>query len=393
MQNPLTDPRSAMTRRNFLKIAAGAAAGAALFRIPVISEAASPEAVVKQRRIRTVSFRDLPFPAAEAAKNSQLVRDAYDGVLAMVNTIEDTSLRSHVLAAIHDPTPTFMQEYTSGSAVRRLYGQLADQGLIDTSQIGEGQLLPPFSGKNPQPFLTAPGSGYEVSHHAYPGGLCTHVGTNLHITSYICRTYEEVFLYQVHRDTAIAGQALHDIEKPFVFQWQEDGSSLKEYTIAGQGAHHVISLAEVIYRGFPPDEIVAQACAHGAPTSPADEAQVVGWLKAAALMAGKDPVRYGLLNAEGTGLPAPHRQEGYIVHLGDHDWVLAVPAAQKSVAALKKTAEEDYGLKGKELDGPVFHAFRNYIGAQVSLMYLNFLSAEPNGTEQIRTLVHRIVTP
>lgn len=24
--------------------------------------------------------------------------------------------------------------------------------------------------------------------------------------------------------------------KPFVFQWQTDGSSLKEYTIAGQGA-------------------------------------------------------------------------------------------------------------------------------------------------------------
>ena len=391
MQNPLTESRFSMTRRSFLKMAAGAAAGTALFRIPVIGEAASEQAV-KQRHIRPVPFRSLPFPAEEAAENSELVREAYNGVLAMVNTIEDTSLRNYVLSAIHDPTPTFMQEYTSGSAVRRLYGCLRDQGLIDPSKISENQMLPPFSGRSSQAFLTAPGSGYGVSHHAYPGGLCTHVGTNLHITNYICRTYSEVFLYQVHRDTAIAGQALHDIEKPFVFQWQEDGSSLPEYMIAGQGAHHVISLAEVIYRGFPPDEIVAQACAHGAPTSAKEEGEVVGWLKAASLMAGKDPVKYGLLNGSGTGLPAPHRQEGYIVHLGDHDWVLSVPAAQKSVAVLKKIAEEDYGMDSKAADSSVFHAFRNYIGAQVSLMYLNFLAAEPDGAEQVRKLVHRIVT-
>ena len=80
MQNPLTESRFSMTRRSFLKMAAGAAAGAALFRIPVIGEAASEQAV-KQRHIRPVSFRSLPFPAEEAAENSQLVREAYNGIL------------------------------------------------------------------------------------------------------------------------------------------------------------------------------------------------------------------------------------------------------------------------------------------------------------------------
>lgn len=42
-------------------------------------------------------------------------------------------------------------------------------------------------------------------------------------------------------------------------------------------------------------------------------------LKAASLMAQKDPVAYGVLNKMGNGLPSPHHQEGYIVHLGDHD--------------------------------------------------------------------------
>lgn len=63
----------------------------------------------------------------------------------------------------------------------------------------------------------------------------------------VIHTYEDVFCYDVHTDIALAGRLLHDIMKPFVFQWQPDGSSLKEYTIAGQGAHHVISIAESMY--------------------------------------------------------------------------------------------------------------------------------------------------
>lgn len=238
-----------------------------------------------------------------------------------------------------NPVPTFMQEYRSSASISQLYSALAAQHLIDTSKIDEAHLLPPYSGAV-QAFRTAPGSGYG-SHHPYPGGLASHVSTNMHITNYICQTYTEVFLYHVNRDIAMAGQALHDIAKPFVFQWQKDGSSLKEYTIAGQGAHHTISLAEVIYRDFPPEEVIAQACAHGAPTSKQDEADVVGWLKAASLIAGKDPIAYGLLNRNGDGLPTPHHQEGYIVHLGDHDWVLSSPAAQKSVRLLKKIAVQN----------------------------------------------------
>ncbi|WP_299722579.1 hypothetical protein [Megasphaera sp.] len=56
---------------------------------------------------------------------------------------------------------------------------------------------------------------------------------------------------------ALAGQLLHDIMKTFVFQWQPGGASLKEYTIAGQGAHHVLSIAESMYRSLPAEEVVA----------------------------------------------------------------------------------------------------------------------------------------
>lgn len=313
MNNAIThDP---ISRRTFLKLAAGTAAGAMLFKFPFTASAKEAAAAME---IRPIALADLPKTGEAAAKAAPLIKSSYADILKIVDTIKDSSLRSAVLAMIKNPFPTFMENYTSSSSIQRLYNQLLDQKLIDPSKISAETLLPPVPTKL-QPFMTAPGSGY-MSHHSYPGGLSTHVDSNLHITVGICETYKDVFHYDVDYDTAVAAQALHDIEKPFVFQWQEDGSSRKEYTIAGQGAHHVLSIAESIYRGMPAEEIVAQACAHAAPTSKKEEADVVSWIRAASIIIGKDPVRLGLLTSDGEGLPAPHKQEGYIVHLGDHDW-------------------------------------------------------------------------
>jgi hypothetical protein len=376
-----------MSRRSFLELAAGSVLGAAMLSMPHVSLAAKASAA--RRTVKPVAFSAIPQNALQSAQASPFIEQSWNQVLTYAGTIQNTALRKSVLDLLQNPVPTFMARYASASARKTLYTQLLAQGLVDTAKIDAAHILPPFQGKV-QAFKTAPGSGYG-SHHPYPGGLASHVSCNLHITDYICRTYQEVFMYDVDRDTAIAAQALHDIAKPFVFQWQKDGSSLKEYTIAGQGAHHVISLAEVIYRGFPADEVVAQACAHGAPTSKKDEAGVVSWLKAAAIMAGKDPVAYGLLNHSGDGLPAPHKQEGYIVHLGDHDWVLSSPAAQKSVAMLKQIAAREYGMTDKDLNGARFNHFRNYIGSQLSYMFLNHLEAGENGYREAAAQVKTVI--
>lgn len=117
------------------------------------------------------------------------------------------------------------------------------------------------------------------------------------------------------------------------------------------GEHHVLSVAESITRKIPAPVVVAQACAHTHPGTAKDEAQVVGWIKAAALLAGVDPVRADLLAPGGETLPLPRRTEGFLVHLGDHDFVLSVPAAQWVTPVLRALAEEKYGLKGADLDG------------------------------------------
>ncbi len=374
-----------ISRRTFLKLAAGSAAGALLFHFPF--QASAAEETAKALEIRPCALSALPA-AEESAKNSPLVKGSFKDIISQVNTIHDSSLKSAVLSMIHNPRPTFMENYSSSARIQQTYNKLVEWKLADPAKISAETLFPPLSASL-QPFMTAPGSGY-MSHHPYPGGLATHVCSNLHITAGICRTYKDVFGYDVDYDTAMAGQALHDIEKPYVFQWQKDGSSRKEYTLAGQGAHHVLSIAESMYRGIPSEVVVAQACAHGAPSNPKDEKDVVGWIKAAALIAGKDPVRAGYLRKDGEGLPAPHKQEGYIVHLGDHDWVLTSPASQKSIAILKNTASSLYGIHADK-NPEAFNRFRNYVGSQVSFMYINHLSSFPHGEEQIEALVRKII--
>ena len=157
------------------------------------------------------------------------------------------------------------------------------------------------------------------------------------------------------------------------------------------------------------EEIVAQACAHTIPTGK-DEQVVAGYLKAAAIIAGKDAEKLGLVNSDNT-IPTPHKQEGYIVSLGDHDFVLSSPACQKSVAILNQISEilakelhmplfdkgdiaqaaKDYGMTKAELEGEHFNRFRNYIGAQYSMMYIDSLASTKNGMERIRQAVKNVI--
>ena len=370
-----------ISRASFLKISAGAIVSASLLSLPHLSFAAKAKAVA-------APFNRLP-EAEALAKGSDLVQMSYKKIKDAVNTIQDTRLRKMTMDIINNPNPTFMQQYQAACAKEKVYNKLVALKLIDPAKTSLANFLPPYNGQAPQPFYSAPGSGY-ASHHAYPGGLATHTAANLSISEGIYDTYYSLFNSQISRDVIISAQALHDLAKPLVFQWKKDQSSLKEYQIAGTGAHHIFSIAEVIYRGFPAEEIVAQACAHQTPGSAKEEQIVVGFLTAAAIIAGKDAKEIGIVTANNT-LPSPQKQEGFIVSLGDHDYVLSSPACQRTVKMLEQIAVQDYGLKAADLQGEQFNKMRNYLGAQVSMMYANSLSSQPNGIEQLRQLVNALI--
>lgn len=376
----MTNLNEKISRRKFLQLTAGAAIGAAMLNVPGMSFAAGA-------KVKAASYNNLP-DAVTLAANSELVQLSYQKIKDAVKTIQDPSLARMTMDIVNNPVPTFMNNYQLPGSKRTVYNKLVAAGLLDSSKTSLENFMPPYNGSLPQPFYSAPGSGY-ASHHAYPGGLATHTAANLQISEGIYNTYTGLFNSDISHDIVIAAQALHDLAKPLVFQWNKDQSSLTEYQIAGTGAHHIFSIAEVIYRGFPVEEIVAQSCAHTIPSGK-DEQVVVGYLKAAAIIAGKDAEKLGLVTSKGT-IPTPHKQEGYITSLGDHDFVLSGPACQKSVGILKQIAAKDYGMTKAELEGEHFNRFRNYIGAQYSMMYIDSLASTKNGMERIRQAVKNVI--
>lgn len=376
----MTNLNEKISRRKFLQLTAGAAIGAAMLNVPGMTFAAGA-------KVKAANYNNLP-DAVTLAANSELVQLSYQKIKDAVKTIQDPSLARMTMDIVNNPVPTFMNNYQLPGSKRTVYNKLVAAGLLDSSKTSLENFMPPYNGSLPQPFYSAPGSGY-ASHHAYPGGLATHTAANLQISEGIYNTYTGLFNSDISHDIVIAAQALHDLAKPLVFQWNKDQSSLTEYQIAGTGAHHIFSIAEVIYRGFPVEEIVAQSCAHTIPSGK-DEQVVVGYLKAAAIIAGKDAEKLGLVTSKGT-IPTPHKQEGYITSLGDHDFVLSGPACQKSVAILKEIAAKDYGMSKADLEGEHFNRFRNYIGAQYSMMYIDSLASTKNGMEKIRQAVKNVI--
>lgn len=321
------------------------------------------------------------------AERSPMVQAAWKYLQEEAGKLSDSGLRELVIGIYADSTPRLAN--IDAGARKQVWEQL--KGAEYTVQ-GQDAFLPPVPQdmKARYPAIAAPGSGYG-SHHAYPGGLITHVATNVKITASIVDTYREVYGYDVNRDIAMASQLLHDLHKPYVFQWQADSSSRTEQPLAGTGEHHVLSLAELLVRKAPAELVVAQACAHTHPGSDADEAQVVNWLKAAAIIAGTDPVRYGLLDASGKTVPLPRRQEGFICHLGDHDFVLSVPAVKWTLPVMREIAKADYKISDNNLEGKPFNSLRNMVYSQVSAMRLE--QAYTGGAEQLRALMHSVVKP
>ncbi|MDR3565656.1 MAG: twin-arginine translocation signal domain-containing protein [Negativicutes bacterium] len=357
-----------ISRRDFLRVSGGAAAALAVFSVPGLVRADMPAV----RAAGPISLEEcMALTPLAMAERSGLVKNSFDYLVRTAGLIADSKIRRSVLEILQNPAPTIMALYTETGERESVRARLIAAGYIKPD-VAVDTLLPPCRNPEqaPQPFYSAPGSGY-MSHHSYPGGLATHVAVNVKASLGFYEAYADVYGYHLNKDIVIAAQTLHDLNKPWVFQWREDASSLPEQTIAGTGAHHILSIAEAVYRDLPAELTVAMACAHNHPGTPEDEAQVVNWIKAACILADKDPEVIGMLAQGGETLPLPRRQEGFITHLGDHDFVLTVPAAKWLIGKLKEMAKSAYGMTEADLNNKKFNSFRNYVFSQVSIKRLH----------------------
>jgi hypothetical protein len=305
--------------------------------------------------------------AVEIARSSPRVRNVYARVEGLAHSIGDASLRESVLALLRDPKPTYGLRTPSPEGRRELCDRLAAEGFIAAGAPLAG-IFPhgtePQARTAPQPFWSVPGSA-DGSHHAYPGGLAVHEYFNATMATQFAQTYDRVYFNdtkRVDRDTLVAAALWHDITKAVVFQWNDDGTLTEETPIGETGGHHVLGGAEAIVRGRTPRFVTTLLSAHAAP-SLGDEAKVVAWCRAAALIAGVDPVDYGLVRRSGNEFSlaaAPVPIEAFINHLSDHDYVLSVHAYRVVEAQLLSFA-------GNRTD---FAWFKNEVLARTSAIAL-----------------------
>jgi hypothetical protein len=372
-----------LNRRDFLRL--GAVAGAAVAvtaAFPTFSWANVKKATLDQC---------MGMSPENMAKGSKLVMDSWDYLLITAATIDNPAIRKTVLDILNNPAPTFMGNLMDASAKKQVYQELTAKGLL--KDIAKKDFLPPTQDpkQSPHPFFAAPGSGYQ-SHHSYPGGVVTHTALNVMVSLAIYDGYKHTYGYELDRDIVVGSQILHDLHKAWVFQWGEDGESRTEKPLGGTGEHHPYSVAESFYRGLPPEFVVAQACAHNHAGWEKDEEGPVNWITSAAILLGVNPVEKGLLDASGKTLPVPRRMEGFVCHLGDHDWILTVPAAKWLIPEMQKIAAAKYGMSDADLKGKKFNQFRNYVFSQATIMTLyNLYSTK--GHDALAKAVADIVQP
>jgi hypothetical protein len=327
----VSESRSALfSRAAFFGVAAAVAAPLAL----------APEAIAEAADPRY----PLPMPsgpltqgnghAMRLAQRSPYVRTMYSNVEALAHTIGAADVREPVLAFMRNPKPDFAKNQPTPQKRTAVRDALAAAGFVKPDAPVSGIFPPgtePESTTVLQPFWVAPGSG-NGSHHAYPGGLGIHEYFNASMADAFGKTYDAHYFGgrpTVDRDTIIAAALYHDIMKTAVFQWKDDGTLLDEATIAGTGAHHCLSGAQAIVHGRSPRFVTTLLSAHEAP-SLGNEKLVTDWCRAAAIIAGVDPVAYGLVKPDGGGFKLaadPVPAECFINNLSDHDFVISVHAA------------------------------------------------------------------
>ena len=156
---------NSINRRNFLTTAAALGTFTLFGTAPIAHAAAAPKTA---RSIADV----LSMSPVEVAQGSDVVQTAWKMILESAKKLQSAGLRAAVLKILENPAPTILEG--DEDTIRAV---LIEKGLLDAKRkkvFPEGG----SAAASPQPFWSAPGSGFS-SHHAYPGGLVTHTALNV----------------------------------------------------------------------------------------------------------------------------------------------------------------------------------------------------------------------
>jgi hypothetical protein len=384
--------------------------------------------------------------AQKIASASEMAQSAYRFIIAQSEQLSDPHLRAQTYDALANPQTCLAHRANLNAAQRQtIMNNLLAAGLLNPADDASfpGGLIngvfPPVLNDNspcphfPQAFYAAPGSNFG-SHHSYPGGLVVHEANNdvadlnradeyRHVYGFVnedgvpvvnpaagsSNPHQAKSAIYIDQDIILGAPLWHDWAKPFVLQWNADGTIFRELQIGGPGlstgGHHILGLAEAMVRGLSPAFIDVQACAHSTPTE-GNESRVVAWIQAAAIIAQQDPIAKGYLIKDSTGayrLPA-FRQTGSVdlltpgqmnllaemtIHnLSDADWVYGDQAVDSIQVVLADLAPQ-FGVDSNNT--AVFNnTFRNVVLAHYPAESI-YITYTQKGEAGVKALIEKLV--
>jgi hypothetical protein len=354
-----------------------------------------------QRRLEDI----ITMSPEDMARSSLLVMGIYNELLRTAASLEDERYRGLMTECIVRPKITFLEMYPSEADRQRLFKEMVKHGFFNPSD--NPNHVWPAGHMSPQTYLTAP-SSHNDFYNAHPGGLALTVAYNIRMADAYTQNYRQVYGVPINRDVSVAGLLVHEYPKVWLYQWQNDGTWLEEPRTVYDDtwhAHCIYVTAELMHRRFDSRIVMAMAAAHQLSYLEAsmDERRVItNWrglervahfIKAAAVLAQVDPVEYGLLDRKGKELVlAPQPAEQWVTHLADMNWPYIMGAAHLyTEPMLRQFAEDELGLKGKDLTGRPFNQLKNYVWSQLSQITLYEILVR-EGMDAARAMLRRMVT-
>lgn len=338
----------------------------------------------------------------DMARSSSLVTGAHRELMNQALSIRDPRYRTPMLEVLRDCRVSVLELYPERRDRELIRDELAAHGYF-AREDDVDELFPPGH-MDVQPYLSAPQS-HEDWYNCHPGGMAITCAVNCRLSEYHTALYQHHYGVPADRDLSVAALCIHEYPKAWLYQWQADGSYLREPRCfeGNMHTHDVYVVAEMLHRGAPPELVIAVAAAHcfGNVDVVQDgkesrfEWPGYGWvtkfLHAGAILAQKDPIDAGLLErgADGGLLLAPQPIEIWNCNLSDMNWPYTSGAAHRYTWPLMtELAAEEYGISGP--DTREFRQLKNYVFAQVGQIAL-YEALVRDGAEAAKDVVRGLV--
>ncbi len=373
-------------------------------------------AVAKQKQTGRAGTHGLPEPATfdqmmamtpmEMARRSHLVMSHYQELLNQANSLKNPVYRQLMIEVLTEPRMTFMEMYDTTEKREAAKAKLVQHGYAPKTVPAEE--LFPHNPMNPQPYLSTPSSHFDF-YNAHPGGLCVTVALNCRIAEYYTHIYQDHFGVPIDREIPVACLCIHEYPKTWLYFWREDWTWPDDPLTIGDAswdAHDLYVTAELMHRKIDPLMVTAVAAAHDMGQLEAwmegpravcrwsgyDE--VVKFLHAGALLAGVDPVAYGVLERVNGQLRLPPQPaEIWISYLADMNWPYTMGAAHRlTEPVIQEIAAADYGLSERDLRGRPYNQLRSYVWSQIGQIPM-YETLVREGREAVRAQIHAVLTP